>query len=174
MFAGGELPVRLICRPYFCRWKIASLGLPVTNCQTLKFPVVLFPVTAIYQWQIAAECYCHWYICQCKAMAFLEPRNLLLCSYLLNVGPYLRNQGSLKDPRTESLGPEGPIKLKTKSSKDPVNSSLNFLEFEPNLEPLKLDHIDQVLDPKDHLGAFWGFRGPRFPPIKNLGLIGPN
>ena len=30
-FPGGEMPVRLICRPYFCRWKIASLGLPVTK-----------------------------------------------------------------------------------------------------------------------------------------------
>ena len=49
MFAGGKLPVRLICLPYFCRWKNACLGLPVTNCQTFKFPVVLLPVTAIYR-----------------------------------------------------------------------------------------------------------------------------
>ena len=80
IFVGGEIPVRLIYRPYFCRWKIACLCLQVTNCQTQKFPGVLFQVTAIYQWEIAAECNCQWYICQCKAMAFLEPSNLLLCS----------------------------------------------------------------------------------------------
>ena len=54
IFAGGEMPVRLICQPYFCQWKIAGLGLPVTNCQILKFSVVLLPVTAICQWQIDA------------------------------------------------------------------------------------------------------------------------
>ena len=34
----------------FCRWKIASLGfLCLNDCQILKFPVVLLPVTAVYQ-----------------------------------------------------------------------------------------------------------------------------
>ena len=74
MFPVGEILVRLICRPYFGRWKIAGLGLPVTNLQTLKFPVVLLPVTAICWWQIATECSL-WYICQHRAMAFLEPSN---------------------------------------------------------------------------------------------------
>ena len=54
----------------------------MNNYQTLKFPLLLFPVTAIYRWQIATECNCRWYICQCKAVAFLEPCNLLLRSYL--------------------------------------------------------------------------------------------
>ena len=98
------MPVRLICQPYFCLRKIAGLGLPVTNCQTLKFSVVLLPVTAICQWQIAAEYNCQWYICQRKAMGFLEHSNLLLRLYLLNVGPYLRYQGTLKDPRAEFSG----------------------------------------------------------------------
>ena len=78
MFPCGEMPVRLICQPYFYQRKIAGLGLPATNCQTLNFSVVLLPVTAICQWQIAAECNCRWYICQRKAMAFLEHFNLLL------------------------------------------------------------------------------------------------
>ena len=54
----------------------------MNNYQTLKFPLLLFPVTAIYRWQIATECNCRWYICQCKAVAILEPSNLLLCSYI--------------------------------------------------------------------------------------------
>ena len=81
-FPGGELPVRLICQPYFCRWKIACAGLPVTHCRTFKFPVVVLPVTAIYQWSIAAKCNCRWYICQRKTIAFQERSKLLLCSYL--------------------------------------------------------------------------------------------
>ena len=80
MFPGGELPVRLICRPYLFRWKIACLGLPVNNCQTFKFPVVLLPVTDIYRRWITAECNCRWYIYQCKAMDFLEPNNWILGS----------------------------------------------------------------------------------------------
>ena len=72
MFPGGEMPARLICRPYFCQRKIAGLGLPVTYCQALKFPVVLLLVTAI----------CRWYKCQRKTMACLEPSNLLLRRYL--------------------------------------------------------------------------------------------
>ena len=63
MFPGGELPVRLICQPYFCRWKFACEGLPVTNCQKFKFSVVLLPETAIYRWYIAAQCNCRWYVC---------------------------------------------------------------------------------------------------------------
>ena len=50
IFAGGELLVRLVCRPYLCRWKVACLGLPVTNCHTFRIPVVLLPFTDIYQW----------------------------------------------------------------------------------------------------------------------------
>ena len=50
MFPCGELPVRLICRPDFCLWKIACVGLPVTNYQTFKFPLVFLPVTAISWW----------------------------------------------------------------------------------------------------------------------------
>lgn len=53
--AGGKYNCRfqlcrsfpLICQPYICWWKIAGLGLLVTNCQTLKFPEVLLPLTAI-------------------------------------------------------------------------------------------------------------------------------
>ena len=52
MFPSGELPVRLICWPYFCRWKIACLGLLVTNCLTFQFPVVRLPMTYIYWWWI--------------------------------------------------------------------------------------------------------------------------
>ena len=46
-FPGGEMPARLICQPYFCRWKIAGLGLLVTNCLALKFPVVLLLLSVI-------------------------------------------------------------------------------------------------------------------------------
>ena len=31
-FPGGEMPARLICRPYFCRWKVTGLCLPVLKC----------------------------------------------------------------------------------------------------------------------------------------------
>ena len=47
LFPGGEMPARLICQPYFCRWKIAGLGLLVTNCLALKFPVVLLLLSVI-------------------------------------------------------------------------------------------------------------------------------
>ena len=82
LFPGGELPVRLVCQPYFCRWKIACVGFPLTHCQTFKFHVVVLPVIAIYQWSIAAECNCQKYICQRKAIAFQDRSESLLCSYL--------------------------------------------------------------------------------------------
>ena len=40
---------------------------------------------------------------------------------------------------------------------------LKCFDFVPNLEPVKLDHIHQGLDPKDHHEHF---RVPWFPPIK--------
>ena len=47
LFPSGEMPARLICQPYFCWWKIAGLGLLVTNCLALKFPVVLLLLSVI-------------------------------------------------------------------------------------------------------------------------------
>ena len=40
---------------------------------------------------------------------------------------------------------EGSIKPKTNPTRDPANSFQNFLEFGPNLEPQKLDKIDNAL-----------------------------
>ena len=145
-FPGGELPVRLICQPYFCRWKIACVGLPVTHCQTFKFPVVVLPVTAIYQWSIAAECNCRWYICQRKAIAFQERSKLLLCSYLFKRWTLPKASGIPQGPKDRI---HGTIHMKVKSNPRPNLHSRTWEEFGLNLEPLKLDHIYKVLDLRD-------------------------
>ena len=147
----------------------------MNNYQTLKFPLLLFPVTAIYRWQIATECNCRWYICQCKAVAFLEPSNLLLRSYLSKRWTLPKASGIPQGPQDRIPGTR---RMKDQSNLRPIlqetlqTHSRTSWSLDPTWNPRNWTKLTMHL--KDHLGPFFGLKGLRFPSIKNLGLIGPN
>ena len=140
----------------------------MNNYQTLKFPLLLFPVTAIYQWQIATECNCRWYICQCKEVAILEPSNLLLRSYLSKHWTLPKASGIPQGPQDRIPGTR---RMKDQSNLRPIlqetlqTHSRTSWSFDPTWNPRNNAKIDNALGPSWTL--FW-FQRPEIPTNKKL------